>query len=135
VRRFILEHPTDIDLRKVDQLWFLDLITNGLFAPPKARSHVIAQGEKIALARIHPESKIPSARRGLRHNCRLLNLTVAWSCAQMQAEIKPANQELHPIPEMEEHEQVWVKVNAPVDAGVAQIVSALSSVDLGGIVF
>jgi hypothetical protein len=29
-RRFILEHPTDIDLRKVDQLWFLDLITNGL---------------------------------------------------------------------------------------------------------
>jgi hypothetical protein len=53
----------------------------------------------------------------------------------MQAEIKPANQELHPIPEMEEHEQVWVKVNAPVDAGVAQIVSALSSVDLGGMVF
>jgi hypothetical protein len=30
VRRFILEHPTDIDLRKVDQLWFRDLITNGL---------------------------------------------------------------------------------------------------------
>jgi hypothetical protein len=30
VRRFILEHPTDIDLRKVDQIWFLDLITNGL---------------------------------------------------------------------------------------------------------
>lgn len=30
VRRFILEHPTDIDLRKVDQLWFLNLITNGL---------------------------------------------------------------------------------------------------------
>jgi hypothetical protein len=30
VRRFILEHPTDIDLRKVDQLWFIDLITNGL---------------------------------------------------------------------------------------------------------
>ena len=30
VRRFILGHPTDIDLRKVDQLWFLDLITNGL---------------------------------------------------------------------------------------------------------
>ena len=30
IRRFILEHPTDIDLRKVDQLWFLDLITNGL---------------------------------------------------------------------------------------------------------
>ena len=30
VRRFILEHPHDIDLRKVDQLWFLDLITNGL---------------------------------------------------------------------------------------------------------
>jgi hypothetical protein len=30
VRRFILEHPSDIDLRKVDQLWFLDLITNGL---------------------------------------------------------------------------------------------------------
>jgi len=24
VRRFILEHPTDIDLRKVDQIWFLD---------------------------------------------------------------------------------------------------------------
>jgi len=30
VRYFTLEHPTDIDLRKVDQLWFLDLITNGL---------------------------------------------------------------------------------------------------------
>jgi hypothetical protein len=30
VRRFIIEHPTDVDLRKVDQLWFLDLITNGL---------------------------------------------------------------------------------------------------------
>ena len=29
VRRFILEYPTDIDLRKVDQLWFLDVITNG----------------------------------------------------------------------------------------------------------
>lgn len=29
VRRFILEHPTEIDLRKVDQLWFLDMITNG----------------------------------------------------------------------------------------------------------
>ena len=27
VRRFILPHPTEIDLRKVDQLWFLDLIT------------------------------------------------------------------------------------------------------------
>jgi hypothetical protein len=30
VRRFVLQHPTDIDLRKVDQLWFLDIITNGL---------------------------------------------------------------------------------------------------------
>jgi len=30
VRRFVLDHPTDIDLRKLDQLWFLDLITNGL---------------------------------------------------------------------------------------------------------
>ena len=30
IRRFILEHPTDIDLRKVDQLWFLDVITNGM---------------------------------------------------------------------------------------------------------
>ena len=30
VRRFVLEHPAEIDLRKVDQLWFLDLITNGL---------------------------------------------------------------------------------------------------------
>ena len=29
VRGFVLEHPTEIDLRKVDQLWFLDLITNG----------------------------------------------------------------------------------------------------------
>jgi len=29
VRLFVLEHPTEIDLRKVDQLWFLDLITNG----------------------------------------------------------------------------------------------------------
>src|SRR5208337_2394561 len=26
VRRFILEHPTDIDLRRVDQLWFLDYV-------------------------------------------------------------------------------------------------------------
>ena len=30
VRRFVLEHPSDIDLRKVDQLWFLDMLTNGL---------------------------------------------------------------------------------------------------------
>jgi hypothetical protein len=28
-RRFILHHPPEIDLRKVDQLWFLDLMTNG----------------------------------------------------------------------------------------------------------
>jgi hypothetical protein len=33
VRRFILERPTEIDLRKVDQLWFLDLITNGFVRP------------------------------------------------------------------------------------------------------
>jgi hypothetical protein len=30
---------------------------------------------------------------------------------------------------MATHEQVWVKVNAPVDAGVAEIVSLLNSVD------
>jgi len=30
IRQFILQHPTEIDLRKVDQLWFLDLITKGL---------------------------------------------------------------------------------------------------------
>lgn len=29
IRHFILEHPSEIDLRKVDQLWFLDLLTNG----------------------------------------------------------------------------------------------------------
>ena len=29
-RNIILEHPSEIDLRKVDQLWFLDLLTNGL---------------------------------------------------------------------------------------------------------
>jgi hypothetical protein len=29
IRRFIVEHPSEIDLRKVDQLWFLDLLTNG----------------------------------------------------------------------------------------------------------
>jgi hypothetical protein len=44
----------------------------------------------------------------------------------MQAETKPANQELHPTAA---HEQVWVKVNAPVDNGVADIVSLLSGVD------
>jgi hypothetical protein len=32
VRRFILEHPTDIDLRKVDQLWFLDYVESDLDA-------------------------------------------------------------------------------------------------------
>jgi hypothetical protein len=26
VRRFILDHPIDIDPRKVDQLWFLDYV-------------------------------------------------------------------------------------------------------------
>lgn len=31
-------------------------------------------------------------------------------------------------PEMAAHEQVWVKVNAPVDAGVADVVSVLNSV-------
>jgi hypothetical protein len=30
---------------------------------------------------------------------------------------------------MATHEQVWIKVNAPVDAGVAEIVSLLNSVD------
>jgi hypothetical protein len=30
VQRFVLEHPSEIDLRKVDQLWFLDMLTNGL---------------------------------------------------------------------------------------------------------
>ena len=30
VRRFILGHPTDIDLRKVDQLWFIDPFAAGL---------------------------------------------------------------------------------------------------------
>jgi hypothetical protein len=29
VRRFILEHPTEIDLRKTDGLWLLDVITDG----------------------------------------------------------------------------------------------------------
>ena len=33
IRRFIVEHPTEIDLRKVDQLWFLDLLTNGFARP------------------------------------------------------------------------------------------------------
>ena len=32
VRQFILQHPTEIDLRKVDQLWFLDVLTNGFSA-------------------------------------------------------------------------------------------------------
>ena len=32
VRRFILEHPTEIDLRKVDQLWFLDYVESDLDA-------------------------------------------------------------------------------------------------------
>jgi hypothetical protein len=26
----VLERPSDFDLRKVDQLWFLDMVTNGL---------------------------------------------------------------------------------------------------------
>ena len=30
--RFVLEHPTDIDLRKVDQLWFLDYVESDLDA-------------------------------------------------------------------------------------------------------
>jgi hypothetical protein len=38
VRRFILEHPTEIDLRKVDRLWFLDLLTNGLVRPSPVRN-------------------------------------------------------------------------------------------------
>lgn len=30
IRRFILEHPTEFDIRKItDQVWFLDLVTNG----------------------------------------------------------------------------------------------------------
>ena len=37
-RRFILEHPTDIDLRKVDQFWFLDVITNGLVRAPEVHN-------------------------------------------------------------------------------------------------
>jgi hypothetical protein len=30
LRCFVLEHPCEIDMRKVDQLWFLDMLTNGL---------------------------------------------------------------------------------------------------------
>jgi len=30
VRRFILEHASEIDLRKVNQFWFPDLLTHGL---------------------------------------------------------------------------------------------------------
>ena len=30
---------------------------------------------------------------------------------------------------MSTHEQVWVKVNAPVDAGIAEVVSVLNTVD------
>jgi hypothetical protein len=30
IRRFIREHPTEIDLRKTDQVWLPDLLTNGL---------------------------------------------------------------------------------------------------------
>ena len=33
IRRFIFEHPSEIDLRKVDQLWFLDLLSNGFARP------------------------------------------------------------------------------------------------------
>jgi hypothetical protein len=29
IRRFVREHPTEVDLRKVDQVWFLDMIFNG----------------------------------------------------------------------------------------------------------
>lgn len=32
VRAFILKHPTVFDIRKVDQLWFLDLVTEGKVA-------------------------------------------------------------------------------------------------------
>lgn len=35
----------------------------------------------------------------------------------------------HTILDMATHDQVWVKVNAPVDAGVAEIVAVLNSVD------
>lgn len=28
VRRFVVEHPLEFDIRKVDQLWFVDLLTN-----------------------------------------------------------------------------------------------------------
>lgn len=31
IRRFILMNPTEVDLRKVDQLWFFDIITQGKF--------------------------------------------------------------------------------------------------------
>jgi hypothetical protein len=30
VRRFIVEHPTEIDLRKADQLWYFDLLSGQL---------------------------------------------------------------------------------------------------------
>ena len=33
------------------------------------------------------------------------------------------------VANMAAHEQVWIKVNAPVDAGVAELVSILNSVD------
>lgn len=30
VRQFVAQHPSEFDLRKVDQLWFIDLMTDGL---------------------------------------------------------------------------------------------------------
>lgn len=67
-------------------------------------------------------------------HCGLVNLTVAWSCARMRSENvteirDPSDPKAQRSRGMVAHEQVWVKVNALVDAGVAQIVSALDSVD------
>jgi len=77
----------------------------------------------------NPESKIPSARRGLRHTTVDCSISRSAELCLNAAEIKPENQDSHLIAGMGTHEQVWVKVNGPVDAGVAQMVSALSSVN------
>ena len=65
VREFVINHPEEIDLRKVDKMWFLWLITGGrvkLIAPSERLGNR-AEGYRPDLVREHrkPKNNRPGA--------------------------------------------------------------------------
>jgi len=53
IRRFIYEHPMEFELKKVDQMWFLDLVTEGKvkMVEPSKRLSKRSEGQLISAPR------------------------------------------------------------------------------------